>query len=269
MAESGGAMITVNWQTAPSHDPGAPLARLQYPPVFVVGHPRSGTTWLARLLGAHPRIASGGETHLFNYYLERLLVDHERWLHDWVDDDALHALVRDFVTGVFQAAIDTKSKVRVVEKTPTHRLWVKEIRRLFPDARFIRCVRDGRDVALSMQERRRQPGADWIPATLPACARRWRDEVERLRDLRRALGEEVIKQVRFEDLVRRPNEELAALFSFLGEATTHTQLTRILDQHPPRADRTEVWRDHLSPAQKRRIRDEVGGTLSELGYPLR
>ena len=244
------------------------MARLQFPPLFVVGHPRSGTTWLTQLLGAHPRFASGSETHLFNYYLERLLVDHERWLHDWVDDDELHALVGDFVAGVFQAAIDRKGKARVVEKTPTHRLWVKEIRRLFPDARFIHCVRDGRDVALSMQERRRRPGADWIPATLPACARRWRDEVERLRGLQRQLGEDVITQVRFEELVRRPHEELAKLFSFAGEATTRSQLEHIVDEYPARTDRAEAWRDRLSVAQKRRIRDEVGGTLSKFGYPL-
>ncbi len=243
--------------------------RLEFPPVFVIGHPRSGTTWLTRLLGAHPRFAGGSETHLFNYYLAPLLSDHERWLHDWIDEDQLHALLRDFVSGIFQAVLDRKGGTRVVEKTPTHRLWVGEILTLFPGARFIHCVRDGRDVALSMEDRRRRPGADWIPATLPACARRWRDEVCRLAALRRELGDQVIAQVRFEDLLRRPREELARLFGFIGEPAADGELEAILARHPPRVDRTERWRLQLSASQRRRIALEIGTALQDLGYPIR
>ena len=35
-------------------------------PLFIVGAPRSGTTWVQRLLTAHPRIVGGTESHLFN-----------------------------------------------------------------------------------------------------------------------------------------------------------------------------------------------------------
>lgn len=41
------------------------MRALSCPPVFVVGHPRSGTTWLTKLLGMHPRLGSVSETHLF------------------------------------------------------------------------------------------------------------------------------------------------------------------------------------------------------------
>ena len=37
--------------------------------VFIVGAPRSGTTWLQRLLATHPRIRTGQESKLFRWYI--------------------------------------------------------------------------------------------------------------------------------------------------------------------------------------------------------
>ena len=42
---------------------------------------------------------------------------------------------------------------RVVEKTPSHIKYVEEIRELFPSAKFVMPVRDGRDVAASIMVR--------------------------------------------------------------------------------------------------------------------
>lgn len=35
--------------------------------VFIVGSPRSGTTWLQRLLATHPQIKTGQESRIFEY----------------------------------------------------------------------------------------------------------------------------------------------------------------------------------------------------------
>src|SRR4051812_2800803 len=41
------------------------------PPIFIVGVPRSGTTLLSAMLGAHPRLVCGPETHFFHQFGRR------------------------------------------------------------------------------------------------------------------------------------------------------------------------------------------------------
>ncbi|MBN1825191.1 MAG: sulfotransferase [Candidatus Eisenbacteria bacterium] len=242
---------------------------LENPPIFVVGHPRSGTTWLTRLLGEHPRLASGGETHLFNLYLEKLLRERERWLDDWVDEETLRGLIRDLAAGVFRAALEKRGKVRVVEKTPTHRYWIAEIDALFPGALFVHSVRDGRDVTLSLLRRRSSSRETWIPRTTAGCARAWRESVELLRREGERLGPERMIEVRYETLVREPRAELGRLLRFLGEEVPDSEIERILAVHPPRTKSLEKWRRAMSPWARRRFRSAAGATLESLGYPLR
>ncbi len=57
--------------------------------VFLVGAPRSGTTWLQHLLGAHPRIATRQETDLLNETWPERFSPYDRWLFDRVAGDLL------------------------------------------------------------------------------------------------------------------------------------------------------------------------------------
>src|SRR5689334_13433315 len=56
------ALAQAQTRTAPFDPQASPLFGRM---CFVVGAPRSGTTWLQQLLYAHPLVATGGETHLF------------------------------------------------------------------------------------------------------------------------------------------------------------------------------------------------------------
>ena len=241
------------------------MRALSCPPVFVVGHPRSGTTWLTKLLGMHPRLGSVSETHLFNLYLHPFLTQRRKWLKDWVDDDRLDELLRDLVIGIFESALQRRGKVRVVEKTPTHRYWIPQIRSFFPDAKFVHCVRDGRDVALSLLERRRKTGQQWIPRTLTGCARSWRASIELMKRTRNELGGDVVLEVRYEDLLRHQTEELERVLSFTGEPVERSTTEVMVSRFPPRAP-CGNWETKLNPIQKWRFRRVAGSTLRELGY---
>jgi hypothetical protein len=150
-------------------------------PIFIVGTPRSGTTLLAAMLGAHPQIDCGPETLLLSK-LEaadrRAILDPTTWpgpAADFVlglslkatpvveaygvDPDAVRAYLVSrppSVAALLESFTVTRAlqngKPRWAEKTPRHALQLPLIRREWPDAIVVRVVRDPRDVALSLSK---------------------------------------------------------------------------------------------------------------------
>ena len=169
----------------------AAMPKLDYPKVFVVGCPRSGTTWVAEMLARHPQVISGRESHIYPnvhetvgrgrysvrawahlfYGLARGAQLHkEAGLQHFVDrttlvslgqtvlaqdgdDDAVSKdLIRAVLDSYFVRAGGTREQV-LVEKTPRHISYAEQILADHPDARVLEVVRDGRDVCVSMQMR--------------------------------------------------------------------------------------------------------------------
>lgn len=113
--------------------------------VSVVGAARSGTTLLAEhILAHHPQIGYWSEpNHVWNY--GNLYSKNEvRGAADASDE------VKEHIRSSFRAQWEKQGRPPVVlEKTPANCLRIPFIREVFPDAKLIHLVRDGRDVALS------------------------------------------------------------------------------------------------------------------------
>ncbi len=115
-------------------------------PIILIGTQRSGTTWLGHLLGSHPDVAFWDEPrHVWT------------WSNAKTPDDRLtaeHARpeVADHIRRVFAAHAAERGKPRFAEKTPSNCLRVPFIRAVFPEARFLLVVRDGRSVLRSTSE---------------------------------------------------------------------------------------------------------------------
>lgn len=112
---------------------------------FVVGSPRSGTTVFAEVLGRHPGIAQMYEP----YFLW------DRYVGPREDDvrtaaDATPA-VADYVRHEFELFLRRSGKQVLVEKTPENSFRIPMIRAVFPEARWIHLVRDGRDAVVSIR----------------------------------------------------------------------------------------------------------------------
>ena len=142
-------------------------------PVFIVGCARSGTTWLYHLL-----LSSGGfaiyrsETQFYSRFGPRFSgFSNERqrkaFLDLWLKSEFFLRSGLDAVSfrqealndvdspgsmlGAFMKRIcDEQSAERWAECTPDHALYVRRIKRDFPDALFIHIIRDGRDVTMSL-----------------------------------------------------------------------------------------------------------------------
>jgi hypothetical protein len=204
-------------------------------PVFVVGCARSGTTMLRAMLDAHPELAIPPESHFITamWQVRRRYghpgpVNAEHMAADIVGTyrfgewgipaaaviDRVRALVRpgfaDVLDGVFRAYADEHGKHRWGDKTPNYSLDVGLLAELFPAARFVHLVRDGRNVALSLLQ------VPWWPNTLVEAAQVWSHWTAEARAAGRSLGSDRYLEVRYEDLVADSTLELTKICGFLG-----------------------------------------------------
>jgi tetratricopeptide (TPR) repeat protein len=118
--------------------------------VFIVGLPRSGTTLLEQVLASHSQVFGAGELPLARANFTALADDGN-------EARAFDALLRLDAAGIQHLAakhLDALGKLnetapRVVDKMPDNYLYLGLLAMLFPNAKFIHCRRDLRDVAVS------------------------------------------------------------------------------------------------------------------------
>ena len=114
--------------------------------VFIVGSPRSGTTVLGEILDKHRDISQWYEPYFVWDRYFRNLPDDER-----VAEEATAKIVKQISSDFINYRKKTGSRI-VVDKSPRNSLKISFIRKIFPEARFIHIIRDGRDVTLSIQK---------------------------------------------------------------------------------------------------------------------
>lgn len=266
------------------------------PPFFVVGCPRSGTTLLRLMLDSHSRLAVPGESHFVVGPSSRwlrlhnrpeaalgLILAHPRFQAWRLDPDAVRRRVaRDgpaaypaLIRAVFAAYADSVGKPRWGDKTPWFVEHIPRLNRLFPDARFIHVIRDGREVAASLAEQHWGPWLSRRGGLLVAASRR-RGAPRGAR-----LGTDRYLEVRLERLVSDPEQVLRQVCSFLGEQFEPAMLTyheraaegvrprrwsnRHLDSPP--TSRLRAWGCGLSTVERRAVEAVAHRDLSRMGYP--
>jgi Sulfotransferase family len=192
---------------------------------FIIGAPRSGTSWLQALLGAHTLVATPQELDLFsrylpplweawNYELDRSPGDRIVGLIAALTQEELEDALRAFAATVHRRVLALKpTAALVLEKAPGYSLHVELIDRLVPDARYLHLIRDGRDVTASLVAAGRSWGRRWAPSGARDAAELWRAHVEGARTAA-AFGDRYL-ELRYEDLLDRAEEQLLAAFGFL------------------------------------------------------
>lgn len=218
-------------------------------PVFVVGCPRSGTTYLYHvLLSAGNFAIYRAESQVFHLLEPRfgdLSVAGNRrdLLAAWFKSrlftatglraEPLQQRVLgecrnggDFLCIVMGEMARQQGVKRWAECTPDHVLYLPRIKQTIPEALVIHIIRDGRDVALSMEKQ------GW-PKQLPwdhmnrrmAGGVYWNWMVETGRTDGVKLGVDYI-EVRYEDLVSKPREVLARLSAFVDQELDYDAIQR-------------------------------------------
>lgn len=267
---------------------------------FFVGCGRSGTTLLRAMFDSHPLMAVPSESyfvgnlgrHSSRYSVESGF-DRSRFLDDllgieWAQQWGLQraelqaamdaAPPDDFAAAVrcvFRCYADKAGKPRYGDKTPNYVARMPLIAGLFPEARFVHIIRDGRDVATSFLR------VPFGPETAAEGAIFWRRRVSNGRAAGRQLGPDRYREVRYEELVENPRGTLGQLCAFVrlnfdeamldytaradelmstGRPGAHVHLRLA----PTKGLRD--WRTEMSRAQVTRFELIAGDLLDELGY---
>lgn len=250
---------------------GERFGRLDDRFVFVVGSPRSGTTFLAGAIGSLPGFVDLGEVAPVKAAVPELA--------SLAPDEAARRLRRMLAVS---RRVGLVGAVRPVEQTPEMAFVVRAIPLAYPEARTVHIVRDGRDVVCSLREkpwlRREQAEADDAGVPYGAYARFWvepdrRAEFESASDARRAAWvwrsyvtaartAESALEIRYEDLASDPEAVAARLADPLGVRVE--PLTVALGR--AHASSVGRYRTDLTPEQLTDVEQEAGGLLDELGY---
>lgn len=274
------------------------------PFVFVVGCPRSGTTLLQRMLDAHPDLAVTNDTHFIPRVLgkgessepmsaalvDRVLAYH-RFRRLGVSEMTTRQLAigaetyPEFVGRLYDHVAASRGKRNAGEKTPDYVRHLSLLHQLFPHAKVVHIIRDGRDVALSALDWARPdkgPGrfALWQTAPVAVCALWWARFVLAGRIDGEALGAASYHEVRYETLVAQPEAVLRSVTTFLGlpfddgmlrfndgRQSTNPSLSAKAGWRPPTPG-LRNWEKSMDVADVAIFESLVGDVLRDLGYVL-
>jgi len=276
--------------------PMLPRAPDPVAPVFVIGAPRSGTTLVFELFDLSPSLAPlGVESHL--------LWDAFHRLSDRGDHSVPAAAVTDRERRALSWAIRRIAGDRTyLDKYPRLCLRVPYLAALYPDARFVHVVRDGRAVTSSLITAWRTPGRFGLGTRLPVplqiegyegdtwrflvppgwrdlaqgatlaevCAFQWSAANQAVLAARDGMPGERWTEIRYEQLVSDPAVTMSAAMERLGisgdEVVEAAEgLGSSVTRTAVTAPRTDKWRDE-NPDEIASVLDRLEPVMTQLGY---
>ena len=264
-------------------------------PVFIVGCPRSGSTMLGAMLGGHPEAICPPEAQ---FIIDCMPASN---LSAAVDANAvLDDIRRHWRFGVWPFSLETRpamatmSYPKVIEwvveqyamahERPAPKVWIDQsifvrhiwkLLELFPDARFIHLVRDGRAVAASVIP------LNWGPMGVLSAAQHWIEHLAHGFAAEATLGADRIIRVHYERILAEPEATMKRLSSFLGiefcpamlvpaglALPAHTRHQHTLIGAPLDSKRIDAWRHSLTKREIEIYEAIAGDLLPLLGYEV-
>jgi Sulfotransferase family len=264
--------------------------------VFLVGAPRSGTTWLQLLLSRSPFVVTAQETNLFNNFLRPMVSEwnHRRMtgvprsLSELLSDEDFRVFLRGVSGFVFAKIAQAKpSATTVLEKTPNHVKCWREILELWPDAHFIHIIRDPRSVVASLRHASKTWGPDWGTSRISTISERWVSDVSDGRQIRSATHN--YQEITYQELVSDGSVVLMRILGRLGVQSSLDECQRYVDecsienlkaaklngapfdlarigQYRFRKGTTDSWRTELSTWEVAIVERLAGPLMLELGF---
>ena len=276
-------------QSRSSQVPGAFEEFIKSPSVFfITGRYKSGTSWLMRILNSHPEILCRGEGRFFGrewrrddledaqvniptrslygalYESKHLQLWLERSVWTRNDDlqehlDNLTRVATDYILGKKLAEANKKI---VGDKTPFLTPDIMgDINRIYPTAKVIHIIRDGRDIAVSaLHHRWNRSGGQYddirvlsaeelerketyrsnpqralekglfMEKVIRGQAKIWKTMVKQVKDDGLALLGKNYTEVRYEDLLENTEKEVRRLLEFLGAESNDKVVQRCVQK---------------------------------------
>jgi hypothetical protein len=211
-------------------------------PLFIVGAPRSGTTWVQRLLLSHPAVRGGQESNFFcafgpilHMYRFGEQPGRVAGLPNYWTETDLTAEIRSLwcktMRPFMAPAADGTRPVLLVEKTPGHAMFMDVITKVLPEARFVHVIRDSRSVAASLLAAKKDEWAKmWAPTQARDAALTWYHHVTAARKFAKTLPPEKYTEVFYEDFHADPAANLTHLLDYLNLPLPPERVKQICDE---------------------------------------
>jgi len=241
------------------------------PWIFVLGFPRSGSTFLRELLSSHQDLYISPEVRILDLLkLAGALSDvgsaKLKTNRPRVSARGL-SLGKSFARIMAHYQLQEHGAQRYGDAFDGNSLSIPEITMLFSDARIVHIIRDGRDVLASWLQDGGRTSLDESFSqfeTISSFAQQWVRLVQQARTAGLALSSGRYLELRYEDLVSNPIGTTRELLAFLGESVDVSVLDAAGD-----VPRQPAWQESLTSDELHEFMscEEAGTLLLELGYP--
>jgi len=270
---------------------------------FVMGVPKSGTTWVQQLLNGHPQIRCSGEDNLnqlrisveevvnrYNYYMECTNRGIGTESYGTFDREKLKHL---FLTamGLLLCDGETNNSVKLIgSKTPVVIKNCELYGQLLPQAKFVHVVRDGRDVMVSlwfnnMRVDKKGTMGRWknFCQCVESGVREWVHDIRNAREFGKKYPDRY-HEVRYEELNRNLKMHFCHVLEFLGVTASESMTKLCIDagnfekhangRRRGQEDRDSFfrkgvvgdWKNHFDKKAMEAFEKIGGNLLRELGY---
>jgi hypothetical protein len=258
-------------------------------PIFIIGCARSGTSILKRMLACHESIAAfpGEANHLWHPTGYPWVESDHRKPPLWSDPASFTKLsLADWSRGhgerlrrEFAIYQRLRRKPVFLNKSAMIAFMLPEVLELFPEARFVHIVRDGRPVALSYahkthgkmrkSEEIHRARDLWcsFDDLLQKMAWLWQvhlDEIDRVVQTNEWVEKGIYFECQYEDFCSRPREFIGEVLEFLDLPVEGMHFRKDLEVR----EMNYKFRKELSPETIRALTEIASGALERKGYPL-
>jgi len=222
-------MISPNKLNVPEKCPG---------PVFILSPPRSGSTWLQRMLQGHPYICGGEESHFFPLVsdwlsLPRVMSDQSKsraGLLAYVSEAKQVDIVRHAWREVFADLYRDHPDARYhLEKTPSHVFFVDDIVKVHPTCQFIVLYREPRATAASLLHAGRTWGHYWAPQSTKKAATMWHTYTRAIQRAAKEHENRIVCYTRYEDLVTNTQGAIEKILRSLSIECDAETLAQVIE----------------------------------------
>ncbi len=250
---------------------------------FLVGVSRWGTDWIGQSLTAHPDVSGIGEGHFTDDLfpnLADLFTAYNRKSGDGKPTDGFMPDDIDFMLRTAAGLLFIRSgrgadSKHLIETTPEHILHLDVLGRVFPNARFIHVLRDGRDEAAAAWTYNlvhSRGGFRRTYANLAAFAEvfagNWIRGVGAARQFGRSAGDRFL-EIRAESIVAAPGQTAAGVFKFIGVESDADMIRACADTAwdlAPLDVEPGDWKTKLDADSQRAFARQAGELLKLIGY---
>jgi len=220
------------------------LSKIQ--PLFILGNPRSGTSLFRLMLNCHPNIVATPESGFSHWLLDEY--------QDWSESDINKRLDKfiqnvqtskkfetwkltdlelksciflynpktyaELITCVHLAYAENLSQISIVaDKNNYYINHIEDLPKIWPNAKYIHLIRDGRDVACSYKEIKEiETDSIYVPrltTDIKEIAEEWEQNNTRIESIKNWNNQNYYK-LRFEDLIIEPKKTLTKLLKYLN-----------------------------------------------------